>query len=36
MVGEIIVILDGGEGGGFAVETEVVHGNWVGEEGLKR
>lgn len=34
MVREVVVVFDGGEGGGFAVESEVVDGNGGGEEAL--
>lgn len=36
MVGEVVVVLDGLEGGGFAEEAEVVDGGWGGEESLER
>lgn len=34
MVGEVVVVFDGLEGGGFAEETEVVDGGGVGQEDL--
>ena len=34
MVGEVVVVFDGLEGGGLAEEAEMVDGNWVREEGL--
>lgn len=36
MLGEVVVVLDGLEGGGLAVQAEVVDGNGGGEEGLDR
>lgn len=35
MVGEVVVVFDGLEGGGLAEETEVVDGDGDGEEGLQ-
>lgn len=35
MVGKIVVIFDGLEGGGFAEESEVVDGGGEGEERLE-
>lgn len=35
VVGEIVVVFDGGEGCGFAEEAEVVDGDRVGEDGLE-
>ena len=34
MVRQVVVVLDRVEGGGFAVQAEVVDGHGVGEEGL--
>lgn len=34
MVGQVVVVLDGGEGGGLAEKSEVVDGNWFWEDGL--
>lgn len=34
MVGQVVVVLDGLEGGGFAEESEVVDGDGGGEEGF--
>lgn len=36
VVGEVVVVFYGLERGGFAVQTEVVDGDGVGEEGLDR
>lgn len=35
MVGQVVVVFDGLEGGGFAVEAEVVDGDGGREEGLE-
>ena len=35
MVGEVVVVFDWLEGGGFTEETEVVDGDGVWEEGLE-
>lgn len=35
MVGEVVVVFDRLEGGGFAEETKVMDGDGVGEECLK-
>lgn len=34
MVGEVVVVFDGLEGCGFAIETEMVDGDGLGEDGL--
>lgn len=34
VVGQVVVVLDGAEGGGLAEETEVVDGDGLGEDGL--
>lgn len=36
MLGQVVVVLDGLEGDGFAVEAKVVDRDGVGEEGLDR
>lgn len=33
VVGEVVVVFDGLEAGGFAEEAEMVDWDWVGEEG---
>jgi hypothetical protein len=35
VVGEVVVVFDGGEGCGFAEEAEMVDGDGVREDGLK-
>jgi hypothetical protein len=35
VVGEVVVVFDGGEGCGFAEEAEVVDGDGVREDGLE-
>lgn len=35
MVGEVVVVFDRLEGGGFAEETKMVDGDGIGEEGLE-
>ena len=36
MVGEVVVIFDRLEGCGFAEKTEMMDGDWVGEQNLER